>query len=265
MPVVGDNPYSQLMNKESSYLNQAFCWIPGVSKEVKCNFSMQTAFEILRVLLAGSCKYTGLAVCALLFYFFPAVHSRWLFALIQLSIYSDFKYLHSHVKAGKSHNKRARFQKPRAWLHNRNWRQIHFPQAALSGLSMLRPYVRIIESRKFLSKQLRIDSFHLGKWNDKTIGCYQRKFLDQVIIWKPCRFLYFFFFLLRSPMRQITNLSLPWKEILDKAELEQHKRSSCFCSLVFPRRWQLLKPLVNVVTQNSLHNQSAPEVFGTIF
>lgn len=181
------------MNKERSYLNQDFCWIPGVSKEVKCTFSMQTAFEILRVLLAGSSKCTGLAVCALPFYFFSAVHSIWLFALIQFSIYSDFRYLYSHVKAGKSHNKGARFLKPRAWLHNRNWRQIRFPQAALSGLSMLRPYVRIRESRTFLSKQLRIDSLHLGKWNDKTIGCYQGKFLVQVIIRKPRRFLYFFF------------------------------------------------------------------------
>lgn len=44
------------------------------------------------------------------------------------------------------------------------------------------------------------------------------------------------FFFLKCPMRQMTDLSLLWKEILDKVELEQHKRSSCFCSLVFPRR-----------------------------
>lgn len=117
--------------------------------------------------------YAGLAVCTLPFYIFPAVHSRWLFALIQLSISSNFMYLHSHVKAGKTHNKGTRFLKQRAGLHKKNLCKISFPQAALSGLSLLRPYVRIIEACTFLSRQIRIDSLHLSKWNDKIIGCYQ--------------------------------------------------------------------------------------------
>lgn len=118
------------------------------------------ASEIWRVLLAGSCRCAGLAVCALPFYFFPSVQPRWLFALIQLSISSDFMYLYSHIKASDTHNKGARFLKPRAWLHNRNCHQISFPQAAFSGLSMLKLYVKIIEECTFPSIQTAKDRFH---------------------------------------------------------------------------------------------------------
>lgn len=102
-------------------------------------------------------------------------------------------YFHSHVKAGKTHNKGTKFLEPKSWLHNRNLHQINFPQAAVSGLSMLRAHVRILEACTFLSRQLRIDSLHLRKWKDKNIGCCQRKFLDQVVVRKSCRVLYYFF------------------------------------------------------------------------
>lgn len=150
-----------------------------------------SAFETLRVLLAGSYMYADLAVHAL-----PSTFSHLYpldgFALNRLSISSDFMYFHSHVKAGKTHNKGKKFLEPKSWLHNRNLHQINFPQAAVSGLSMLRAHVRILEACTFLSRQLRIDSLHLRKWKDKNIGCCQRKFLDQVVVRKSCRVLYYF-------------------------------------------------------------------------
>lgn len=184
------------MNKEMSYLGQDFCW-NSVSKEVKCTFSMRAL-----PLKPWECCWLE-ATCrpccsCLAFYFFPPVHSRRHFALNQLSISSDFMYFHSHVKAGKTHNKGTRFLEPKSWLHNRNLHQINFPQAAVSGLSMLRAHVRILEACTFLSRQLRIDSLHLRKWKDKNIGCCQRKFLDQVVVRKSCRVLYYFL-LWKSP------------------------------------------------------------------